>query len=108
MVMIAPISVLLQAPPGPPGIAQFLPFILIFVIFYFVLFMPMQRRQKKQKEMLNNLKNGDQVVTNGGLVGTIVGLNEDSTVVLRVKPDNVKLMFARSAVASVVGAEEKK
>jgi preprotein translocase subunit YajC len=108
MVMIAPISVLLQAPATPPGIAQFLPFILIFVIFYFVLFMPMQRRQKKQKEMLNNLKNGDQVVTNGGLVGTIVGLNEDSTVVLRVKPDNVKLMFARSAVASVVGAEEKK
>jgi preprotein translocase subunit YajC len=107
MVNIAPMAVLLQA-PAPPGIAQFLPFILIFVIFYFVLFMPMQRRQKKQKEMLNRLQNGDQVVTNGGIVGTIVGVNEDSTIVLRVKPDNVKLMFARSAVASVVGAEEKK
>src|SRR5688572_8143489 len=103
-----PAIVLLQQGPAAPGLGQFLPFILIFVIFYFVLFMPMQRRQKKQKQMLESLKNGDQVVTNGGIVGTIVGLNEDNTVVLRVKPDNIKLMLARSAVASVVGAEEKK
>lgn len=110
MVTIAPMAVLLQA-PASPGLAQFLPFILIFVIFYFVLFMPMQRRQKKQKEMLANLKNGDQVVTNGGIVGTVVGINEDHTIVLRIKPDNLKLMFARSAVASlanVAGGEEKK
>lgn len=99
------IAALLQQVPS--GLGQFLPFILIFVIFYFVLFLPMQRRQKKQKQMLDNLRNGDQVVTNGGIVGTIVGLNDDNTIVLRVKPDNVKLMFARSAVASVV-AEEKK
>jgi len=96
---------LLQAPG--PGLGQFLPFILIFVIFYFVLFLPMQRRQKKQKQMLASLKNGDQVMTNGGIVGTIVGLNEDNTVVLRVKPDNVKLQFARSAVSSVVTEEQK-
>jgi preprotein translocase subunit YajC len=107
MLMPAPIAVLQQA-PAPAGIAQFLPFILIFVIFYFVLFLPMQRRQKKQKQMLESLKNGDQVVTSGGLVGTIVGINEDNTIVLRIKPDNVKLMFARNAVSSVVGGEEKK
>ena len=103
--MTPAVLILLQAPA--PGLGQFLPFILIFVIFYFVLFMPMQRRQKKQKQMLSSLKNGDQVVTNGGIVGTVVGLNDDSTIYLRVKPDNVKLQFARSAVASVVGAEEK-
>ena len=95
---------LLQAPG--PGLGQFLPFILIFVIFYFVLFMPMQRRQKKQKQMLASLKNGDHVVTNGGIMGTIVGLNDDNTVVLRVKPDNVKLLLARSAVTSVAGEEK--
>jgi preprotein translocase subunit YajC len=98
--------VILQSGP-PSGLTQFLPFLLIFVIFYLVLFLPMQRRQKKQKQMLENLKNGDHVVTNGGIVGTIVGVNEDNTIVLRVKPDNVKLMFSRSAVSSVV-AEEKK
>ena len=106
--MIAPLAVLQQS-PVPPGMTQFLPFILIFVIFYFVLFLPMQRRQKKQKQMLGALQNGDQVVTNGGILGTIVGINsDDSTIVVRVKPDNVKLTFARSAVASVAGAEEKK
>lgn len=95
----------LQAAPSPLG--QFLPFILIFVIFYFVLFMPMQRRQKKQKRMLESLKNGDQVVTNGGIVGTVVGVNDDNTIVLRIKPDNIKLVFARSAVTSVMGEENK-
>ena len=98
-------GVLLQA--SAPGLGQFLPFILIFVIFYFVLFLPMQRRQKKQKQMLGSLKNGDQVVTTGGIVGTIVGLNDDATVVLRIKPDNIKLLFARSAVSSVAGEEKK-
>src|SRR5438093_1384811 len=102
----AAILLLQQAPA--PGLGQFLPFILIFVIFYFVLLMPMQRKQKKQRQMLENLQNGDQVVTNGGIVGTIVGLNDDNTIVLRIKPDNVKLQFQRTAVASVVGAEEKK
>ena len=90
-----------------PGLGQFLPFILIFVIFYFVLFLPMQRRQKKQKQMLASLKNGDQVVTNGGIVGTVVGLNDDNTIVLRIKPDNLRLLFARSAVSSVVTEEQK-
>ena len=90
-----------------PGLGQFLPFILIFVIFYFVLFMPMQRKQKKQKQMLEGLKNGDQVVTTGGIVGIIVGLNDDNTVVLRVKPGDVKLTLVRSAVSSVLGEEKK-
>lgn len=93
--------------PASPGLAQFLPFLLIFVIFYLVLFLPMQRRQKKQKQMLEALKNGDQVLTTGGIVGTVVGINEDNTVVLRVKPDNVKLQVARSAVSNMVGEEKK-
>ena len=105
--MMPPAVWILQQAPAP-GLAQFLPFIFIFVIFYFLLFMPMQRKQKKQKQMLEGLKNGDQVVTSGGVVGTIVGLNEDNTLILRIKPDNVKLLFARSAVSSVVTAQEEK
>ncbi|MBI3697255.1 MAG: preprotein translocase subunit YajC [Acidobacteria bacterium] len=101
-----PAMAMLQQAPAP-GLGQFLPFILIFVIFYFVLFMPMQRRQKKQKQMLASLKNGDQVVTSGGIIGTIVGLNEDNTVVLRVKPGDVKLTIVRTAVSSVLGEEKK-
>ena len=100
------LAALVQA-ASPLG--QFLPFILIFVIFYFVLFLPMQRRQKKQKQMLESLKNGDQVVTSGGIVGIIVGLNsDDNTVVLRVKPSDLKLTLIRSAVSSVIGEEKEK
>ena len=53
------------------------------------------------------LQPGDEVLTNGGIVGTIVALQGDDTIVLRVKPDNVKLTFARGAVASKLGAEKK-
>ncbi len=53
--------------------------------------------------MLDNLKNGDDVVTNGGLMGTIFAINpEDETLVLRLRPDNVKVQVARSAVAGLV------
>lgn len=102
---------LLQTGAGPSPLVQFLPIILIFGIFYFLLFLPMQRQKKQQKEMLSALKNGDVVLTNGGIVGTVVAVNDDDTLVLRVKPDNVKLQFARGSVASLVkpdSAGEKK
>jgi preprotein translocase subunit YajC len=68
--------------------------------------MPAQRRQKKTQAMLSALKNGDKVVTNGGLYGTIVGLEEEA-VQLRIA-DNVKVKVARSAIAGVQPGEEKK
>ena len=97
---------LLDTPAAPNAMLQFLPIILIFGIFYFLLFMPMQRQKKQQQKMLSELKNGDEVVTNGGLVGTIVAVNEDDTIVLRIKPDNVKLQFARGSVASLARPEK--
>lgn len=86
---------------------QFLPIILIFAIFYFLLFLPMQRQKKNQQKMLAGLKNGDTVLTNGGIMGTIVGINEDDTLVIRVKPDNIKLQVARGSVQTLVGGERK-
>ena len=77
-----------------------LPLVAIFLVFYFLLFLPNQRRQKKQQELLQNLKNGDRVVTSGGVHGTIVGLRDDY-IVLRVPPDSVKLEVQRSAVAAL-------
>jgi len=69
--------------------------------------MPMQRQKRQQKQMLHGLENGNVVLTTGGIVGTIVSINPDDTLILRVKPDNVKLQVARSSVAGLV-AEEKK
>jgi len=87
----------------------FLPILLIFGIFYFLLFMPMQRQRKNQQKMLASLENGQMVQTSGGIVGTIISIDKsDDTLVLRVKPDNVKLQVARSAVSALVSGEAKK
>ena len=90
-------AALIQAQPS--GIALFLPLILIMVIFYFLMILPAQRRQKKVSEMLKALKTGDKVITNGGIYGTIVGL-EDEAVQLRVA-EQVKMKVARSAIAAL-------
>lgn len=74
----------------------------LVAIFYLLVFMPMQRQKRQQQQMLKTLENGKIVVTTGGIVGTIVSVNEDDTLVLRVKPDNIKLQVARSAVSSLV------
>jgi len=85
-----------------------LPILLIFAIFYFLLFLPMQRQRKTQQKMLSSLQNGQVVVTSGGIVGTIVAIDGDDTLVLRVKPDNVKIQITRSSVSSLVEPEGKK
>jgi len=85
-----------------------LPILLIFGIFYFLLFMPMQKQRKQQQKMLAGLQNGNTVVTSGGLVGTIVAIESDDTLVLRVKPDNVKVQVTRASVSSLVSGEPKK
>jgi preprotein translocase subunit YajC len=97
----------LQAAASNP-LVQFLPLVLIVGIFYLLVFMPMQRQKKQQQTMLRNLENGTTVVTTGGIVGTIVTINADDTLILRVKPDNLKLQVTRAAVSSVVNPEEKK
>lgn len=102
-----PFAFLTQQSSSNPLIG-FLPIILIFGIFYFLLFMPMQRQKKQQQKMLRELENGQMVLTSGGIVGTIVSMSAgDDTLVLRVKPDNIKLQVARSAVSALVNPEEK-
>ena len=91
---------------------SFLPLVFIVAIFYFLVFMPMQKQKKQQAQMLSSLQTGTDVLTTGGIVGTIVSLT-DTTLILRVKPDNIKLQVMRSAVASLVDSskpaiEEKK
>jgi preprotein translocase subunit YajC len=98
-----PQALILQQSPTN-SIAVFAPYILIGLVFYFLLFMPMQRQKKKQQQMLSDLKSGDNVVTSGGIVGTITAVDGD-TIVLRVKPDNLKLQFSRSAVSAMVNPE---
>ena len=99
-------AILWQAEPGGGfRIIDALPLVAIFVVFYFLLFLPNQRRQKKQQEMLQSLKNGDRVITSGGVHGTIVGLRDDY-VVLRVPPDQLRIEVLRSSVSAVESPKE--
>jgi len=101
------LNLILQSSAPGSSLLGFLPILLIFGIFYFLLFMPMQKQRKQQKAMLAGLQNGTEVVTSGGIIGTIVAIDEDK-LVLRVKPDNVKIQVTRGSVASLVSGEIKK
>jgi len=94
-------AVLALAPPGGEGqgslLTSLLPMILIFVIFYFLLIAPARRRQKKHSEMLGSLRNGDKVITSGGIHGTVVGVS-DGVVQIRIA-DQVKIDVAKHAIA---------
>ena len=96
---------ILQSAAAPSPLVQYLPLLAIVVIFYFLVFMPMQRQKKQQAQMLANLQTGSEVVTTGGIIGTIVSISGD-TMILRIKPDNVKLQVARSAVSGLVNQEK--
>ena len=108
---LLPFSFLLQtgtaASPGSSFATGLIPIILMIAIFYFLVFMPMRRQQSKQKEMIKTLQNGQTVLTSGGIIGTIVAVNDD-TLILRIKPDNLKIQVARSAVTSVVADDQGK
>jgi preprotein translocase subunit YajC len=79
------------------GMMQLVPLVFIFVIFYFMLIRPQQKQQKKHQQMINDLKRNDEVVTVGGIHGTIINVKE-KTFVLRVD-DNVKIEVDKSAVS---------
>jgi preprotein translocase subunit YajC len=86
-----------------------LPILLIFGVFYFLLFLPMQRQKKNTQKMLAGLQNGNSVTTSGGIIGTIVAIDDDDqTLVLRVKPDNIKIQVSRASVSSLISGEGKK
>jgi preprotein translocase subunit YajC len=78
--------------------------ILFFVVLYFLMIAPNQRKQKKWQQMLEQLKSGDRVTTNGGIRGTILTVKDDA-VILRVQPDGVKLEFVKNAIAAVTTDE---
>lgn len=84
---------------GGSALASFLPIILIFVIFYFLLIRPQQKRTKEHKNMLEAIKKGDKVITQGGVYG-LVELVTDNTVVLKIA-ENVKVKFGKAYIVAV-------
>jgi len=89
------------------GIAQFIPLILIFVIFYFFLIRPQQKRAKDHLAMVAGLKRGDEVITSGGIIGTVDRVMEDDRIEV-VLCDNVKVQIIKSTITSLLKKIEVK
>ena len=88
-------------------IAQFIPLILIFVIFYFFLIRPQQKRVKDHKAMVASLKRGDEIITSGGIIGTIDRVMEDDRIEVTIA-ENTKVQIIRSTITSLLKKEEVK
>ena len=89
------------------GIAQFIPLILIFIIFYFFLIRPQQKRVKDHKAMVDSLKRGDEVITSGGIIGTVDRVMEDDRIEV-ILADNVKVQIIKSTISRQLKKEEIK
>jgi preprotein translocase subunit YajC len=101
-------AILAMTSPGSEGQSggwfMLVPYILIFVVFYFLLIAPARKKQKRHQEMISNLHNGDRVITNGGIFGTVVGVT-DTVVQLKIA-DQVKIEVAKNAVAALQNPPE--
>ena len=82
------------------GFINLIMMVLLFVVFYFLLIRPQQKRVKEHKQMVESLAKGDEVVTNGGLLGRITNLG-DNFIMLEIAP-NLEIKVQRHAVASVM------
>ena len=89
------------------GFAQFIPLILIFVIFYFFLIRPQQKRVKDHKAMVAALKRGDEIITSGGIIGTIDRIMEDDRIEVIIG-ENVRVQVIKTTITSLLKKEEVK
>jgi len=81
------------------GILNFIPLIFIFIVFYFLIIRPQQKKQKEHLAMITSLKKNDEIVTAGGILGTIINIKEN-TFVIRVD-ENVKIEIEKKSVAYI-------
>ena len=89
------------------GFAQFIPLILIFVIFYFFLIRPQQKRVKDHKAMVESLKRGDEVITSGGIIGTVDRVLEDDRIEVLINSE-IKHQVIKSTITSLLKKEDVK
>jgi preprotein translocase subunit YajC len=87
------------------GIQQFIPLILIFGIMYFLLIRPQQKKLKEHAAMVAGLRRGDQVVTQGGMVGKVVKVKDDGELEVEIA-DGVKVRVIQSTIATVISKTE--
>lgn len=87
------------------SIAQFMPLVLIFGIMYFLLIRPQQKKMKEHKGMVEAVRRGDQIVTQGGLIGKIAKVKDDNEVEVELA-EGVKVRVVKSTIAQVLSKTE--
>ncbi|MQQ06866.1 preprotein translocase subunit YajC [Epibacterium sp. SM1979] len=87
------------------AIAQFVPLILIFAIMYFLLIRPQQKKMKEHQQMVQALRRGDQVVTQGGVIGKVSKVKEDGELEVEIA-EGVKIRVVQSTIAQVLNKTE--
>ena len=87
------------------GLESFIPIILIFVIMYFLLIRPQQKKIKEHKNMVDSLRRGDQVLTQGGIIGKITKVKEGEEIEVELAKD-VKVSVIRSTIVNVLSKTE--
>jgi preprotein translocase subunit YajC len=87
------------------AIGQFVPLILIFAIMYLLLIRPQQKKVKEHQAMVNALRRGDQVVTQGGIIGKVAKVKDDGEVEVEIA-EGVKVRVVQSTIAQVVSKTE--
>ena len=85
--------------------AQFLPLILIFAIMYFLLIRPQQKKMKEHQAMIEAVRRGDQVITQGGIVGKVTKVKDDGEVEVEIA-DGVKVRVVKATLAQVLNKTE--
>jgi preprotein translocase subunit YajC len=85
---------------------QIFPIIIMTAILYFVLVIPQNKRKKEYNSMMNNLKVNDEIITKGGLIGTIVSI-QDEFVIIQSGPDRTKLKLAKAGILDKVNKVEE-
>ncbi|MGB7317001.1 MAG: preprotein translocase subunit YajC [Planktotalea sp.] len=87
------------------GIAQFVPLILIFAIMYFLLIRPQQKKLKEHQKMVEGLRRGDQVITQGGLIGKVTKVKDENEIEVELA-EGVKVRVVQSTIANVINKTE--
>jgi preprotein translocase subunit YajC len=101
-----PVLLVGQSGSGGGGFAGLLlPLVLIIGVFYFFIYRPQQKREEEHQEMVDNLEQGDKVVTVGGIHGTVQTIDDDS-VLAQVDSKGTRLRFDKDSIASLANDEE--
>ncbi|WFE76323.1 preprotein translocase subunit YajC [Roseinatronobacter sp. S2] len=87
------------------GLISIIPFVLIFVIMYFLLIRPQQKKMKDHRAMVEALRRGDQVVTQGGLIGKVTKVKEDGELEVEIA-EGVKVRVVKQTIATVMSKTE--